>query len=95
MQRREWERSQAAWAHWLPVVRPQVVERARRALVGWVEVSCLEKLAEWFQEWAARWQAPGAAALRQALRARSTVCRRLLRVRVVEAAELWLLIRLL
>jgi len=94
LQRREWERSQAAWAHLLRVVRPQVVERARLVLVGSAGALCLEELAEWFREWAARWQAPGAVALRQALRARSTVCRRLLRARVVEAAEFWRLIHL-
>ena len=81
-----------AWAHWLPVARLLAAERARRAPVGWVEVSCLEELAEWYRAWAARWPVPGAAALRQALRAQSIACHRLLRV--AEAAGLWLSIRL-
>ena len=84
-----------AWAHWLPVARPPAAERARLVLAGSVGALCLEELVGWYRVWAARWPVPGAAALRQALRAQSTVCRRLLRVRVVEAAELWLSIRLL
>jgi hypothetical protein len=66
---------------WVRVVRLLAEARARQVLV---EVSCLEALLAW----EARWPAVEAAALRQALRAQSTVCRRLLRMRVEERTQL-------